>query len=286
MRHRVNLWSNHTSTVVSIALVLMVLGLLLLLGYHSYRATHDMQERITFKVDLSPDVSESMALQLKHQIEEYKYVRHVDYISKEQAAELFTDELGDDFVGFIGYNPLYPSLMVNFKSAIVPDRDQQLLQQFTKEVGGKVGVTGVAYQENVVSSLTEVFYQSFWLLVVVVALLLFVAIVLISNTISVAIYAMRPTIQTMRMVGAKNSFIARPFLWRSVLYGFLGAVAAIALLGATLSAYNQQLGLSLLGKDHLLPYCAIAAILIATGMLICWMATSFAVRKALKTNNR
>lgn len=264
----------------------MVFGLLLFLEYHSYRLTHDMQERITFKVDLSPDMDESMALQLKSQIEEFPYVRHVDYISKEQAAELFASELGDDFLGFIGYNPLYPSLMVNFNSTIVPDRDQQVLQQFTKEVGGKVGVSGVTYQENVVNSLAEVFYQSFWLLVVIVALLLFVSIVLISNTIRVDIYAMRPTIQTMRLVGAKNSFIARPFLWRSVLYGFFGALAAIVLLGATVSAYNQQFGLDLLGKGNILPYCAIAAILVLAGMLICWIATSFAVRKALKANTK
>ena len=283
MRHRVNLWSNHTSTVISIALVLMATGLLLLLGYHTYTTSHDMQERITFKVDLSPDISESMALQIKQQVEGYDYVRHVDYISKEQAAELFSNELGDDFVGFIGYNPLYPSLMVNFKGAILPDRDQQVLQRFTKEVGAKVGVTGVTYQENVVNSLSELFYQSFWLLAVLAALLLFVAIVLIGNTISVAIQAMRPTIQTMRLVGATNHFIARPFLWRSVLYGLLGAAAAIVLIGATMSVYGQRLGVDVFHQKHLLPYCAMAATLVAAGVLICWVATYFAVRKSLKT---
>ena len=141
---------------MGITLVLFMLGVLLTLEYHSYRLTHDAQERITYKVDLSPDVTDSLALALKAQVEQMEYVKHVDYISKQQAAEIFTEDLGEDFVGFAGYNPLYPSLMVNFNVQLLPDNSSELLDKFCAEVSKQEGVTGVAYQENVVNELREV----------------------------------------------------------------------------------------------------------------------------------
>lgn len=278
----VNLWSNHTSTVISISLVLMIFGLLLFLGYHSWRTTHEMQERITYKVELSPDISDSLAMALKKDIEAFDYVKHVDYISKDEAAQLFSEELGDDFVGFIGYNPLYPVLMVNFKSTIVPDRDQKVMQAFTRTVGQKLGVTGVAYQKNVVTEVNEVFYRCFWLLIIFVALLLFVAVVLISNTIRIALYGQQQTLQTMRMVGAKNSFIARPFLWRSVLYGTLGALIAIMLLSVLAYVWAQYFGMEVLAERHLVAYLCIASVLLILGILICWTTTALAVMRYLR----
>ena len=95
--------------MLGITLVLFMLGLLLVIEYHSYRLTHDAQERITYKVDLSPDISDSIALADMAVVEKMPYVKHVDYISKQKAAAIFTEDLGEDFVGFIGYNPLYPS---------------------------------------------------------------------------------------------------------------------------------------------------------------------------------
>lgn len=278
----VNLWSNHTSTIISISLVLMIFGLLLFLGYHSWRTTHEMQERITYKVELSPDISDNLAMILKKEIEALDYVKHVDYISKEEAAQLFSEELGDDFVGFIGYNPLYPVLMVNFKSTIVPDHDQKVMQTFTHIVGQKLGVTDVAYQENVVSEVNELFYRCFWLLIIFVTLQLFVAVVLINNTIRIALYGQQQTIQTMRMVGAKNGFIARPFLWRSVLYGTLGALIAIVLLSALVYVWAQYFSMEILAETHWIAYLCIAGVLLILGVLICWAATVLTIRRYLR----
>lgn len=277
-----SLWRERTSIVISIALVLMVFGLLVFLGYHSYRVAHDMQERITYKVDLQDDVSDSLAVVLKSEIEQSEYVKHVEYISKDDAAELFAQELGDDFVGFIGYNPLYPSLMVNFKSSVMPDRDQHVLQAFTEQMARKEGVTGVTYQQNVVDSLYNVFYQSFWFLVVFVGLLLFVSVVLINNTIKLSLYTHRQSIATMRMVGAKTSFIARPFLWRSVLYGFVGAVCALLLLGVMVVVYERQYHLGLLQSEHYLPYAALAVCIVLAGIIVSWFATAMAVRRNVR----
>ena len=284
MKNKVNLWGNHGATVLGITLVLFMLGLLLVIEYHSYRLTHDAQERITYKVDLSPDVSDSLALADKALVEAMPYVKHVDYISKQKAAEIFTEDLGEDFVGFIGYNPLYPSLMVNFNVGLLPDNSTEVLDRFCAEVGQMEGVTGVAYQENVVSELREVFYKLSWFLIVFVILLLVITIVLIASLIRIAIYARREAIATMRMVGATASFIARPFLWRSIVYGALGGVMASALTFVTLWVFGNNFDLQLIAPEHLLWYGVIAIGLVVVGIVIAWSSTAVTVRRYVAKN--
>ncbi len=279
MKNKVNLWGTHGATILGISLVLFMLGLLLTIEYHSYRLTHDAQERITYKVDLSPDVSDSLALALKGRVEKMDFVKHVDYISKDKAAEIFAEDLGEDFVGFAGYNPLYPSLMVNFNVALLPDNSTETLDRFCAEVGAQEGVTGVAYQENVVGELRDIFYRLSWFLIVFVVLLLLITIVLISSLIRIALYSSRDTIATMRLVGAKASFIARPFRLRSIAYGAIGGLIADCLVLVTLWAFGNQFGIDLLNPDHILWYAIIGAAIILVGILITYLATAITVRR-------
>ena len=284
MKNKVNLWGTHGATILGISLVLFMLGLLLTIEYHSYRLTHDAQERITYKVDLSPDVSDSLALALKGRVEKMDFVKHVDYISKEKAAEIFAEDLGEDFVGFAGYNPLYPSLMVNFNVALLPDNSSETLDRFCAEVGAQEGVTGVAYQENVVGELRDIFYRLSWFLIVFVVLLLLITIVLISSLIRIALYSSRDTIATMRLVGAKASFIARPFRLRSIAYGAIGGLIADCLVLVTLWAFGNQFGIDLLNPDHILWYAIIGAAIILVGILITYLATAITVRRHIAKN--
>ena len=284
MKRKESLWGSHGATVLGITLVLFVLGLLLCLEYHSYRLTHDAQERITYKVDLSPDVTDSLALCRLADVQRMPYVKHVDYISKQQAAEIFSEDLGEDFVGFIGYNPLYPSLMVNFNVSLLPDNTTEVLDKFCEEVGLLEGVTGVAYQENVVGELREVFYKLTWFLIVFVVLLAIITVVLIASLIRIAIYSRREAIATMRMVGATAAFIMRPFLWRSVLYGALGGVFASALTMITLWVFGNQFGLNLMSTVHFVWYGAIAVALVVAGILVAYISTAATVRSYINRN--
>lgn len=284
MKNKVNLWGTHGATILGISLVLFMLGLLLTIEYHSYRLTHDAQERITYKVDLSPEVSDSLALALKGRVEKMDFVKHVDYISKDKAAEIFAEDLGEDFVGFAGYNPLYPSLMVNFNVALLPDNSTETLDRFCAEVGAQEGVTGVAYQENVVGELRDIFYRLSWFLIVFVVLLLLITIVLISSLIRIALYSSRDTIATMRLVGAKASFIARPFRLRSIAYGAIGGLIADCLVLVTLWAFGNQFGIDLLNPDHILWYAIIGAAIILVGILITYLATAITVRRHIAKN--
>lgn len=284
MKNKVNLWGSHGATVLGITLVLFMLGLLLVIEYHSYRLTHDAQERITYKVDLSPDVTDSLALANKAAVEQMSYVKHVDYISKQKAAEIFSEDLGEDFVGFIGYNPLYPSLMVNFNVSLLPDNTTEVLDRFCADVSRLEGVTGVAYQENVVSELREVFYKLSWFLIVFVVLLLVITIVLIDSLIRIAIYARREAIGTMRMVGATAGFITRPFLYRSVLYGAVGGLIASVLTAITLWVFSNEFELNLIAPEHWMWYGIIALALIVVGIVIAYLSTAVTVRRYIAKN--
>lgn len=284
MRNRVRLWGSHGSTVLGITLVLYMLGLLLCIEYHSYRLTHDAQERITYKVDLAPDVNDSVALAAKSRIETMDYVKQVDYISRDKAAEIFSEEMGEDFVDFIGYNPLYPSLMVNFRADLLPTDSSPVLDRFCKEAARLNGVAGVSYQENVVNELHEVFYKLSLFLVVFVVLLLLITIVLISSLIRIAIYAQRDTIRTMRMVGAKVGFIMRPFLWRSIAYGALGGVLASAFTVISLWALGNEFAMDLLATSHWLWYGLIAAAITFAGIIVAFLSTVFTVRHYISHN--
>ena len=289
-RSKVNLWETHSSTVLSITLVLFLLGLCLMVEYHSYRTTRDMQERITFKVDLVPDITDEAALVLKTRIETIPCVKHVDYISRQQAAEIFSEDLNDDFVSFIGYNPLYPSMMVNLRADYMPetshDARESHIKEFANEVKQLEFVTDVTFQENVVKELNDVFYKVTWFLIIFMVLLVLVSVLLISSTIRIALYAQRDTIRTMQLVGAKSGFIAHPFLARSLWYGLLGALIAILILAIATGIFNQSLaGLDLLNRTHLYWYLGIAALIIIMGIVLSYLSTLFAVRRYLRQNN-
>lgn len=279
MSKKASLWATHGATILGITLVLFMLGLLLCIEYHSYRITHDAQERITYKVDLSPDVSDSLALAVKGRIEQRDYIKHVDYISREKAAEIFTDELGEDFVGFIGYNPLYPSLMVNFNVSLLPDNSNEVLDRFCEEVGAEEGVTGVAYQENLVNEVRDGFYKLSWFLIALMLVLVLITVVLIDSLLRIALYAQRETIHTMRMVGANVSFIKRPFIVRSVAYGALGGLIASLLTFAAVWVAGNEFQIPLTDASHLQWYLLIAGILIVVGILISYLSTAITVRR-------
>lgn len=273
------------TTILGITLILFMLGLLLCIEYHSYRISHDAQERITYKVDLSPDVSDSLALAIKGRIEQRDYIKHVDYISKDQAAEIFAGELGEDFVGFIGYNPLYPSLMVNFNVSLLPDNSTEVLDRFCKEVGAEDGVTGVAYQENIVVELREDFYKLTWFLIVLMLVLVLISVVLIGSLLRIALYAQRETIRTMRMVGATTGFIMRPFLRRSIACGAIGGIIASALMVLAIWICANEFQLQLTAQEHWTWYIIIAVTLVVVGIIISWLATAVTVKRTINSRD-
>lgn len=286
-RHgKIRLWAGRTSTVFSIMLVLFVFGLLLFVEYHSYRATNDLQERITYQVDLNAETTEEEALALKDELLTLDYVKSVDYISAEEAARLFSDELEEDFLTLLdSVNPLYPTLMVTLKASNNPSRITEQRRQFEKEVNEYTNVEGVTYHETMLNDLNQIFYKLSWFLIIFVVLLLIVSVALISTTIRIAIYSNRNTIKTMSMVGAKMGFITRPFLWHSVLYGFLGATFGTVLMYAAIYVFNKQFHLALFHPRHFMAYAILVAAVYIVGIAISFIATYFSVHRHIRSKS-
>lgn len=283
---KIRLWAGRTSTIFSIMLVLFVFGLLLFVEYHSYMATHKMQERISYQVDLNPEATEEEALSLRDELKGLEYVKNVDYVSADEAAMLFSNELGEDILTLLdSVNPLYPTLMVTFNATGNPQQMVQLRKRFEKEVNEYTIVDGVTYHESMVNDLSEIFYKLSWFLIIFVVLLLIVSVALIGTTIKIAIDSNRYTIKTMNMVGATMGFITRPFLWRSILYGFLGASFAMLLMYAAIYVFNKQFHLALFHPRYFAGYIALVVLVYVVGIAISFIATYFSVHRNIRSKN-
>ena len=258
-------------------LVLFVFGLLMFVEYHSYMATNEMQERITYQVNLNAETTEE---------QELDYVKTVDYISADEAARLFSAELDEDFLTLLdSVNPLYPTLMVTLKASNNPSRITEMRKRFEKEVNEYTNVDDVTYQETMLNDLSQIFYKLSWLLIIFMVLLLIVSVALISTTIRIAIYSNRTTIRTMSMVGAKMGFITRPFLWHSILYGFLGATFATVLMFASIYVFNKQFHLALFHPRHFTAYAILVALIFIVGIAISFIATYFSVHRHIRSKS-
>lgn len=285
-RNKINLWVGHTSTVFSIMLVLFVFGLLLFIEFHSYKATHELQERIAYQVDLTPEASEEDALALCEELKQLDYVKNVDYISANEAARLFAQEIDEDFLTLLdSVNPLYPTLMVSLKADMKPQLMSENRAAFEKAMSEYAIVDGVTYHESMLNDMSEIFYKLSWLLIVFMVLLLIVSIALISTTVRIAIFSNRYTIKTMSLVGAKMGFITRPFLWRSILYGFLGALFATVLMYAVIYGFNKQFHMALFHPRYFNGYILISAVVFIVGIAITFIATYFSVHRHLRTKS-
>ena len=283
-RHgKIRLWAGRTSTIVSIMLVLFVFGLLLFVEYHSYKATHEMQERIAYQVDLNPETTEEEAMSLRDELLAMEYVKGVDYISADEAARLFSAEIGEDFLTLLdSVNPLYPTLMVTLRATSKPTLMKEQRVLFEKEVKDYACVDGVTYHETMLNDLNEIFYKLSWFLIIFVILLLFVSIALISTTIRIAIFSNRNTIRTMSMVGARMGFITRPFLWRSIVYGFVGATLSQLLMWAAIYIFNKQFHLALFHPRYFTGYIALVIAVYVVGIAISFISTYFSVHRHIR----
>ena len=275
------LWATYASTILSTAFALFLLGLILIGGYVAFRFSNQVKENIGIRVNLAANTSDEQALALCDTIKQSEYVKSIEYISKSHAAQLFMEELGEDFVSFIGDNPLYPTIVVNLKSHTV-ENNTEYIDFFTEEISKKEYVTDVEYDKVTAGELFSVFYKLAYVGLALTILLLFISITLISNTIRISIYSKRFALKTMLLVGAKKSFVMRPFIIKGISYGFWGGVIASCGLSAILYSVYQQYPTLIDLKVNLNIYIIIGIGLVLLGVLIAFFSTYFSVRKYIR----
>ena len=270
--------SSYVTSVISISLVLCMLGVIVILLLTAHRIGQYVRENIGFSVFVKDQVKEADIYRLQKTLDAESYVRSTRYITKEDAAKEFAEELGEDFTGFLGYNPLSASIEIRLDAAYANndsiEKIETRLQAFDE-------VKEVSYQKSMIHILNENIEKISLFILSFSALLFVIAVSLINNTIRLSVYSRRLLIRTMQLVGATNTFIRRPFLWRSVLHGIYSAFIAMVLLVLSLYWAEGQLEGILSVRDVQI-LGGLFLIVFFLGITLSWISTFFAVNKYLK----
>jgi cell division transport system permease protein len=196
-----------------------------------------VKEKFKLEVFMKSDMPEGDILRLQKSLEMETWAKKVTYISADEAAKQFTTEVGHDFVGFIGYNPLLPSLEVYLKSDFANQEHAVEIEKILKQ---KVGVNDVTYSRDYIARVNDNLSKISLIILIISGVFFIISITLINNTIRLNLYARRFLIKSMQLVGATQWFIIRPFMLRSILHGVYGALIAALLLGSMLYGLTQK----------------------------------------------
>lgn len=272
--------SSYFSVVLSIALVLFLLGLLGLLVLNAKKVADHFKEKVTVTIFLKDTAKDVEIKQLEKSLAMADYVKSTAFVSKDQAAEYMKTESGEDFMDFLGDNPLKNSIDVNLKADFVTS---EKLEGISGQALSKNFVSEVSYDNDLVNLMNDnVKKISFWVLLIS-ALFTLIAVLLINSSIRLAVYSKRFTIKTMQMVGATKRFIRKPFVWRSVKLGIIGAILALIGMAIVLYFIDKTFPeLALLNKPVLV--IALFFLIFALGIFITWISTFFATQRFLNLN--
>ena len=269
--------SSYLSVIISIALVLFLVGLLGLIVLKTNSITKHFKEKVAITVFLNDNAKDSDVATLEAELINKDYAKKVTYISKEEAAKIYSADIGENFLEFLGENPLKNAIDVSLKSEFVTP---EIMAGIEKELVLRSIVSEVTYDKPLIELLSKNINRlSFWMLIFS-ALFTLIAIVLINGSIRLSVYSKRFTIKTMQMVGATKSFIRGPFIWQSVKLGIVGALVSIVGLVAFISYLNKNIPeLELFSDINMLGIVFLG--IIGLGILITWLSTFFATQRFL-----
>jgi len=269
--------SSYFSVVLSIALVLFLLGILGLLVLNAKKVADLFKEQVTVTIYLKDNAKDVEVKQLEKSLALADYVKSTVYVSKEQAAEAMKAENGEDFMAFLGFNPLQNNIDVNLKADFVTS---EKLEELAASASEKSFVDEVRYDKDLVTLMnSRVKKISFWVLLLS-AIFTLIAVLLINSSIRLSVYAKRFTIKTMQMVGATKRFIRRPFVWKSIRLGILGAIIALIGLGFIVYYVDKTFPELSLRQNPIL-IGALFGIVFLLGIIISWLSTHFATQRFL-----
>ncbi|MEI5984680.1 MULTISPECIES: cell division protein FtsX [Sphingobacterium] len=273
--------SVYISTVISIALVLLMTGLLGLILVHAKNLSRYVKENIVLNVIVNDNVNEGDVLSLQKDLEKDPYVLRSEYVSKELAAKNLKEDLGEDFVEYLGHNPLLPSVDIYMKEQYA---NTDSIKMFIDKVGKNSKVKEVVYQESLIDMVNQNIRIIGIVILAFTVILLIIAVALINNTIRLAIYSQRFLIKSMQLIGATKNFIRRPYIMYGIAHGLIGSLIAILLLVLTLQFAQKQVPELVFLRDWV-EFAIIFAIVIGLGILISGLSTYFAVTKYLRAKS-
>jgi cell division transport system permease protein len=269
--------SSYFSVIVSIALVLFLLGLLGLLVLKTKTISDHFKEQVAITIFLNDSAKEKDIKSLQSDLEKKDYTKLVVFTSKEEAAKEYSEDIGEDFIEYLGKNPLKNAISVFIKSDFVtPEK----MAEIDEEIAKNKTVFEVSYDKPLIDLLTKNIQRiGVWVLIFS-GLFMLIAVVLINSAIRLSVYSKRFTIKTMQMVGATKGFIRKPFIWKGVQLGILGSLVAILGVFGVMYYIHINLPEMLIFDDKILLAILFGSILIV-GIVITLLSTFFATKRFL-----
>ena len=273
MRRR--LANAYLSSIISISLVLLLVGLASMLLVNAKSVSDYFKENMQVSVMMKQNVSEDAALSFKTRLDKERYIKSSLFVSKEQGRREMADLLGDDFLDVFETSPIPVSIDVTLNADYV---SADSLEVVRTEIAKSPLVDEVVYQRSLVDALNANLSRISLILAVFIGLLLFISFVLINNTVRLNVFARRFTIHTMKLVGATKSFIRAPFLVQSAFQGVFDAVISIIVLVGVLFFVKSEFE-QLFEVFRLELLLLVVGIVIVSGLVICVVSTYFVVGK-------
>lgn len=269
-------------SLMSIALVLFLLGVFALLIMHAKKLSNHLKENIGFEIVMNSNVKEANILRLQKELDAMPAVKSTEYITKEEAIRRLSDDLGEDFLQWLGNeeNPLLPSIDVRFNAAWANNDSLNVIES---QLLGNADIKEVYYQKSLVDLINQNVRRIGFALMIASVILLIIAVTLIRNTIRLSIYSKRFLVRSMQLVGATASYIRRPFIKSGISQGFFGALLADAFLALLLYGLNKRIPEMSAIQDYKIIIGIFIGIIIL-GILLGGLSTHSALRKYLNAD--
>ena len=269
--------SSYFSVVLSVFLVLFLLGILGLFIINSKKLANDFRENIAMTVFFKNEANDSILKNFGTELKANRFVKSYNFVAKDAAAKQHTDIIGEDFMTFLGENPLQNSYDIHLKADyVVKDSIAKIESSLRKNAM----VSDIVYDKQLVNLVNDNIKKvSSWILIIS-GFLAIIAVLLINSSLRLSIHSNRFIIKTMQMVGATKSFIRKPFVMRSIKLGMIGAVLAVlALIGVLLYVDSNFPSLGILDDKASIGLILLAVL--GVGILITWLSTYSATQRFL-----
>lgn len=269
--------TSYVSVTVSISLVLLLMGLLGLLVFNASKLANHFKEKIAISIYLKEDASQTEIQSLQRKFSMSPYVKTSEFISKDEAAIKYSADIGENFVEFLGYNPLKDAVDISLKAQYV---NQNAIERIVTDLQESLVVEEVSYDKPLIQLIDQnIQNASFWLLISSICFTI-ISVLLINSSIRLSIYSKRFIIKTMQMVGATKSFIQKPFIWTNIKLGIYGATISSVILILLLNTINLNFPeIDIFGDVFGLSVLFIS--LYGLGILISYLSTQSATQRFL-----
>jgi len=269
--------TSYFSVVLSIFLVLFLLGILGLFVINSKRLSDNFKEEIAMTVFFKTEAADSTITAFNNELKTANFAKSFEYVSKEAAAKKHMKVIGEDFMQFLGVNPLQNSFDIHLKADFVTNEGIAKIEQRLRK---NEMIADIVYDKQLVTLVNDNIKNiSMWILIISCVFAV-VSVLLINSSLRLSIFANRFIIKTMQMVGATKSFIRKPFIQRSVYLGLIGsALAILALTGVLAYIETNFPNLGIL-EDKIAIVAVLGGVLVL-GVVISWISTFFATQRFL-----